>query len=230
MRVREVMTETVLTIAPETSIREAARLLVEHRISGVPVCDAEGNVLGVLSEGDILYKEHDPREDHPVGPLSWIVDGWPSAAGSKAAALTAAQAMTAPALTVAPYAAVTEAARIMAERQVNRLPVVKDEKLVGIVTRSDLVRAIVRSDEQIAAEVRKDVLERTLWLSPDRIGVSVDSGVVGLSGGLERKSDAELLERLAARVPGVVAVESNVVWDVDDTTRKARRLPSGSHR
>jgi CBS domain-containing protein len=138
--------------------------------------------------------------------------------------------MTAPALTIAPYAAVTEAARIMAERRVNRLPVVKDEKLVGIVTRTDLVRAFVRSDEQIAAEVREDVVGRTLWLAPDRIGVSVDSGVVGLSGGLERKSDAELLERLAARVPGVVAVESTVVWDVDDTTRKARRLASGSHR
>ena len=231
MRVREVMTQEVLWIGPEAPIREVARLLVEHRISGVPVCNIEGDVLGVVSEGDILYKEHDPREGRLSGPLGWIVDGIPAGGSlTKAAASTAGEAMTVPALTIAPYTSVPEAARIMSERRVNRLPVVKDGKLVGIVTRADLVRAFTRSDDQIAGEVREDVLERTLWLQPDEIVVSVLYGVVGLSGRLRRRSDVELLGRLVSRVPGVVAVQSTVLWDTDDTRRKDRRAVAGAAR
>jgi CBS domain-containing protein len=231
MRVREVMTQDVLSIGPDAPIREVARLLVEHRISGVPVCDTQDTVLGVVSEADILYKEHDPDEGHLRGPLGWIVDGIPDPARTaKAAASTAGEAMTAPAVTIAQYTSVPEAARIMSERGVNRLPVVKDGKLVGIVTRADLVRAFTRSDDQIATELREDVLGRTLWLEPDEIIVSVVDGVVGLSGQLRRKSDVELLVRLAERVPGVAAVESTVGWETDDTTRKARRAVTGAAR
>ena len=103
-------------------------------------------MLGVVSEGDILYKEHDPTEGHLGGPLGWIVDGSPNYLGAiKAKALTAAKAMTSPAVTIAPYESAAEAARLMCERRVNRLPVVKDGKLVGIVTRADLVRAFTRA-------------------------------------------------------------------------------------
>jgi CBS domain-containing protein len=224
MRVRDLMTERVLSIGPEAPIKDVARILVEHRISGVPVCDVEGRVLGVVSEGDILYKEHDPKEGHRGGPLSWIVEGSPSGAGElKATALTAAKAMTAPAITVAPYESVAEAARLMCERGVNRLPVVKDEKLIGIVTRADLVRAFIRSDEEIAKEIEDEVLGRTLWIDAGKLDVEVTHGSVQLDGRLHTRSDAELLERLVARVPGVVGVESRVGWQLDDTTRKGRR-------
>ena len=223
MRVRELMSTTVLTIGPEAPIRDVAAILVEHRISGIPVCDIEGNVLGVVSEGDILYKQHDPREAHTGGPLGWIVDGSPDVAGyRKADALTSGKAMTSPAVTIAPGAAVAEAARLMSERRVNRLPVVDDGKLVGIVTRADLVRAFVRTDEQIEAEIRNDVLERTLWVDEGRIEAAVSHGAVTLSGALDRRSDVELLERLVRRVPGVVTVASSVGWRVDDTTRRGR--------
>jgi CBS domain-containing protein len=224
MRVRDLMTERVLSIGPEAPIKDVARILVEHRISGLPVCDVEGRVLGVVSEGDILYKEHDPKEGHRGGPLSWIVEGSPSGAGElKATALTAAKAMTAPAITVAPYESVAEAARLMCERGVNRLPVVKDEKLIGIVTRADLVRAFIRSDEEIAKEIEDEVLGRTLWIDAGKLDVEVTHGSVQLDGRLHTRSDAELLERLVARVPGVVGVESRVGWQLDDTTRKGRR-------
>jgi CBS domain-containing protein len=224
MRVRDLMTERVLSIGPEAPIKDVARILVEHRISGLPVCDVEGRVLGVVSEGDILYKEHDPKEGHRGGPLSWIVEGSPSGAGElKATALTAAKAMTAPAITVAPYESVAEAARLMCERGVNRLPVVKDEKLIGIVTRADLVRAFIRSDEEIAKEIEDEVLGRTLWIDAGKLEVEVTHGSVQLDGRLHTRSDAELLERLVARVPGVVGVESRVGWQLDDTTRKGRR-------
>lgn len=224
MRVRDLMTERVLSIGPEAPIKDVARILVEHRISGLPVCDVEGRVLGVVSEGDILYKEHDPKEGHRGGPLSWIVEGSPTDAGElKATALTAAKAMTAPAITVAPYESVAEAARLMCERGVNRLPVVKDEKLIGIVTRADLVRAFIRSDEEIAKEIEDEVLGRTLWIDAGKVEVEVTHGSVRLDGRLHTRSDAELLERLVARVPGVVGVESSVRWQIDDTTRKGRR-------
>jgi CBS domain-containing protein len=223
MRVREVMTEDVLTIGPEAPLKDVARILVEHGVSGLPVCDIEGNVVGVISEGDILYKEHDPMEGLG-GPLGWIVDGSPNYLGAvKAQAVTAGEAMTSPAVTIPPYESVAQAARIMCERRVNRLPVVKDGKLVGIVTRADLVRAFTRTDAEIELELRKDVLARTMWVEPGRVEFDVRNGVVTLTGRLHTRTDTELLGRLAGRVPGVLSVESDVRWEVDDTTRKGRR-------
>ena len=103
MRVREVMTEDVLMIGPEAPLRDVAKILVEYRVSGLPVCDIEGHVVGVISEGDILYKEHDPTEGQVGGPLGWIVDGSPNLQGAaKARAVTAGQAMTSPAVTIPP--------------------------------------------------------------------------------------------------------------------------------
>jgi len=224
MRVSELMTEKVLTIGPEAPIKDVAKILVANGISGLPVCDLEGRVLGVISEGDILYKEHDPTEGHVGGPLGWIIDGRPDHAGyTKAKALTAGKAMTAPAITIAPYESAAGAARIMCERHVNRLPVVKNERLVGIVTRADLVRAFTRTDAEIERELKEDVLERMMWIDTGKVEVAVQDGRAALSGRLQRRSDVVLLNSLVARVPGVVAVESTVTWNVDDTTRKGSR-------
>lgn len=224
MRVHELMTENVLTIGPEAPIKDVARIMVASGISGLPVCDSQGFVLGVVSEGDILYKEHDPSEGRRGGPLGWMIEGIPDDTGSiKAQALTARKAMTSPAITVAPYESVAQAARIMCERRVNRLPVVKDGRLVGIVTRADLVRAFTRTDAEVEREIRADVLERTMWIDPGHVDVSVENGQAVLSGRLQTRTEVELLTRLAGRVPGVVAVQSAVAWDVDDTTRKGRR-------
>ena len=223
MRVRDLMTTKVLTIGPEAPIRDVAALLVEHGISGLPVCDIEGHVLGVVSEGDILYREHDPRETRRGGPLGWIVDGTPDFTGwAKSQALTSGRAMTSPAITIAPGATVADAARVMSERHVNRLPVVENGKLVGIVTRADLVRAFVRSDAEIAAEIRRDVLERTLWVEAGQVELEVSRGTGTLRGSLPRRSEVELLERLVRRVPGVITVASSVAWGVDDMTRRER--------
>jgi CBS domain-containing protein len=224
MRVRELMTTRVLSIGPEAPIKDVAKVLVENRISGLPVCDIEGHVLGVISEGDILYKEHDPTEGRRGGPLAWLATDKATYSGYvKSRAMAARSAMTAPAITVAPYESVSEAARIMAERGVNRLPVVRDEKLVGIITRADLVRAFTRTDDQIEREITEDVLEQTLWIDRSLVDVAVKNGVVTLDGTLDKRTDAELLGRLVARVPGVCSVESTVSWEVDDTTRKYRR-------
>jgi CBS domain-containing protein len=224
MRVRDVMTTEVLTIGPEAPIRDVARVLVEHGISGIPVCDIEGQVVGVVSEADILYKEHDPNEAHGDGFLGRLIEGTPNHVGGlKAKAQTAGKAMTSPAITITPQESVSVAARVMSERQVNRLPVVDCDELVGIVTRADLVRAFTQGDEAIEAEIRADVLERTMWVEEGRVDVDVSRGFVTLGGSLDRRSDAELLERLVRRGPGVTEVASSVSWRVDDVTRRGRR-------
>ena len=224
MRVREIMSTEVVTIGPETPVRDVAAILAANGISGLPVCDAERHVMGVVSEADILFKEHNPLEGRRGGPLAWLADGTVATAVAKADARTARDAMTAPPVTIRPHQSVAEAARIMSDRQVNRLPVVKDDTLVGIVTRADLVRAFARPDGEVATEIREDLLERTLWLDHGTVDVDVVRGKVQLTGTLPKRSDALLLERLVAKVPGVVAIDSGLTWAVDDTTRRERRV------
>jgi CBS domain-containing protein len=205
MKVQEIMTRDVVTIGPEADLRDVARILVDSGISGIPVCGARRELLGVISEGDILVKEGGPTTRRRRF-------GRADGSERKADATKVGDAMTSPVVTISPHASVAEAARTMAELGIKRLPVVRNGTLVGIVSRTDLVRAFVRSDADIRREIREDVLVGTLWLEvPEVIGVDVDRGAVRLTGQLESSLDAELLPRLVARVPGVVSVVSELV-------------------
>jgi CBS domain-containing protein len=219
MKVKDVMTYEVVTVSPETSLKEVAATLVQHGISGVPVVDAADRVLGVVSEGDVLFKERG-GETRRGGPLKWMLDGASYANSLKADALTAREAMTSPAVTISSVRSVSEAARRMTDRGVNRLPVVENGVLAGIVTRADLVRAFVRSDEEISQEINEDVFERALWIQPETLELHVDGGVVTVRGQVEAHSDARVLEKLIQRVPGVVSLASEVTWRVDDLVRR----------
>ena len=211
MKIKEIMTTDVLTVRSTTPLKEAAVILAQHRISGLPVVDAEGHVVGVLSEGDILFKEVGARDKPSL--FERLVAAPPSGLDLKLAATTSGEAMSAPALTIGPNRPVTEAANTMIEEGVNRLPVVGDDGvLIGIVTRADLVRAFVRSDEEVAREIRDEVIRRTLWLEPDQIEVAVHDGEVQLSGEVETKGDAELIPSFVQRVPGVISVLSKLRW------------------
>ena len=219
MNVREVMSSDVITVGPETTLKEVASTLAEHHISGVPVVDEQGTVVGVVSEADILVKEEGPEPRHE-GLLAWILGGG-TADPDKLGARTAAEAMTAPAITIPVSGSVAEAARIMIHEGVKRLPVVDAHgTLHGIVTRSDLVRAFARRDAEIEAEIRTDVIGRALWLDPRAIDVRVDRGEVSLSGEVESRTDAEALPHLVELVPGVVSVESTIAWRRDDRKTK----------
>ena len=218
MTVRDLMTTEVLTVTPETPLKDAAAIMAEHHVSGLPVCDEDGRVLGIVSEGDILFKERGPRKPRG-GTLSWLVDGSRLRECVKESARTAGEAMTAPAVTIAPERPAAAAARMMLDKGVHRLPVVRDGVLLGIVTRADLVRAFTRTDEEIAHEIHDDVLRRSLWLEPGAVEVTVERGEVVLAGEIEARSDAEVLEKLVQRVPGVVAVRASVLYRVDDLQR-----------
>jgi CBS domain-containing protein len=212
MKVQDLMTRSVLTVRPDTPLKDAAALLSEHRISGLPVVDRERRVLGVLSEGDILFKESGGPEGKR-GFLDRLLAVPPAGLELKIAARTAGEAMSAPALTIGPRRPVTEAATTMIEEGVNRLPVIdEEERLIGIVTRADLVRAFVRSDAEVEHEIREDVVRRTLWIEPATIHIEVDEGEVSLSGEVETKGDAELIPTYVQRVPGVVSVLSKLRW------------------
>ena len=218
MKVAELMTQDVVTVTPETTLKEVAALLVDRRISGLPVVQADGTVVGVVSEADILVKEQGPEPRH--GLLRWLLGARKD--DERLLARTAEEAMTAPAITVRAASSVSHAARLMTQNGVKRLPVLnRNDRLVGIVTRSDLVRAFTRSDAEIALDIRDGVIRGTLWLGGSEPDIAVQDGVVTLSGEVERRSDVELLELFTARVPGVVSVESNVGWRWDDEKRPA---------
>ena len=216
MYVSDVMTTDVASVAPGASLKEVAQILVHRDISGLPVVDEEGGVLGVVSEADLLAKE---RADPPArgGPLAWLVDPIEVVERRKLAAHLAGDVMTAPAVTIAPHRSLARAAGVMLDNRVNRLPVVDGGRLVGIVTRADLVRAFARPDAEVAQEIREDVLGRQMLLDDYAVDIKVDAGEVVLDGLMGRRSQVELIPRLVARVAGVVGIENNLTWREDDT-------------
>jgi CBS domain-containing protein len=210
MKVADVMTTDVVAVSKETPLRDVAVLLSERRISGLPVVD-DGQVLGVVSEGDIIAKERGRAPGHH-GIFGALLDDR-AAAELKLEARTAGAAMTSPALTIAPDRPVADAAGLMVDKGVNRLPVVNaDGALLGIITRADLVRVFVRTDVELEHEIREDVLLKTLWITPGNVDVKVAEGVVTLTGEVENRETAEMLPDFIRRVPGVVAVHTSVSW------------------
>lgn len=223
MKVRELMTANVVSVAPELSLKEVANVLLLNQISGVPVCDAAGHVVGVVSEADILWKELGlPQQGRGGFGLALALD-LAYGDSQRGASRTAAEAMTAPAITVSPTAPVSEAAKLMVTNAVNRLPVVEDEQLVGIITRADLVRAFTRTDAEIKDEIRDDVLLETLWIDPAAVSITVTDGQVELAGEVENLTTAELMEAYVRRVPGVVGVHSLLRWQLDDRRQRVAK-------
>ena len=221
VRVGHVMTRDVVSVTPDTPLKDVAAALVERGISGLPVCDADGAVVGVLSEADLLVKQGGSPE-RSGGLFAWLVETASAPDLAKLRAHTAGEAMTSPAVTVETASPVSEAARTMVSLGVNRLPVLKDGRLVGIVTRADLVRLFTRSDEEIARDIRQDVVKR-LWIAPERIEVEVEQGEVVLRGEVDTEVEAGLLEKRIPLVAGVVGVRSELSWAVDRSGNSNRR-------
>lgn len=195
MIVDDVMTRDVISVPTNTLLREVASLLIEHGISGVPVKE-HGEVVGVVSETDIVSKER--------GRPKWWLRRNP-----KLHARTAGDAMTSPAITIKGRCSISSAAALMSDHQINRLPVVDDRGLVGIVTRADLVRAFARPDEDIRQDVVRTL--RDLWVSPHTIRVDVDRGEVILRGTVTMPKIVRKVPAAIERVPGVVSVKSELV-------------------
>ncbi|MEU6933715.1 CBS domain-containing protein [Streptomyces sp. NPDC046385] len=190
MKVGGLMSDDVVSAVPSTPFKHVAKLLAEHDISGLPVVDEDEHVIGVVSESDLLARRRS----------------------------SARELMTAPAVTVYAEETVADAARLMVRRGVERLPVVdEEERLVGIVTRRDLLCVYLRPDAEIRHRIRVDVLAEAMGLPRDAVDVHVMDGVVTLEGRVRRRSRARVLVGLAERVDGVVAVVDRLAGPEDDT-------------
>jgi CBS-domain-containing membrane protein len=218
--VQDVMTREVVAVRGPTPFKELVRLLNEHRVTAVPVLDDAGRlVIGVVSESDLALKEVAPlREAH----TSVFETTQHRGDRAKATSLTAAELMTAPAVTVGPEELVATAARRMYDRRVKRLPVVDHSgALVGIVTRADLLKVFLRSDDELRFDVLDHVIGGLLRVPPGSVEVEVGRGVVRLAGWVPRRSQALAMEKLTAAVDGVVAVESELQWQDEETVTQA---------
>jgi CBS-domain-containing membrane protein len=205
--VADVMTRDVVTVDALAPFKEVVRRMLEHRVSALPVLDADGILVGVVSEADLILKQDRGLE----GGGRLFAGPHRVADRAKAAGLRAHELMSTPVISIGPDAPLCEAARRMHRGGVKRLPVVDEEgRLVGIVSRADLLRVYLRADADILREVREDVIRRTLWIDPATIRIDVHDGVVTLEGSVERESMLPVLERLVASVPGVVAVNDRL--------------------
>ncbi|MCC3766170.1 CBS domain-containing protein [Streptomyces sp. UNOC14_S4] len=189
------MTREVAHTCRDTTFADLMLLLDRRRVSGVPVVDDDDKVLGVVSEADLIR--------HQAAGVR---------ASRRSGTGTVAKLMSTPAVTVHPEQRVSDAARVMERHHVNRLPVVDEEdRLIGIITRHDLLRVFLRTDEEIRAEVAEEVLGRALGLPPGAVSVSVVDGVVTLDGRVSRGLDVWAAVRLAWRVDGVIGVVNQLV-------------------
>jgi CBS domain-containing protein len=193
VRVREVMSSPVVTVPPDMRLKEVADLLVRHRIGAVPVVEG-GELVGIVSEADLVPLQLAPDPRARLGPLPEPAADLPR---------TAADAMTQEVVALPADADVAEAARLMLERRIKSIPIVRGRQVVGIVARRDLLKVLARSDEEIATAL--EVLLTDELGPPSPFRVTVRDGVAQLSGPSDPTS-RRLAVRLARGVPGVVGV------------------------
>jgi CBS domain-containing protein len=210
LKVGDVMSREVVTIVAETPFKRIEQLMHEHNISAIPVVDASGGVVGVVSEADLLL-----RTEAEVSELG----GWSHDARgrrTKAHAQTAAGLMSAPAVSVTADTPLAAAARLMRKRSIKRLPVVEHGKLVGIVSRADVLTSYLRADADIHSDVVEGVVRGTMWLDPSMFEVEVEDGAVRIHGAVDRRSDVEILINLILGVEGVIDVDPALTYGFDD--------------
>jgi len=204
--VADIMTRDIRTVSPDTPFKEIVELLVSEGISAIPVVDEAGHAIGVVSEADLLHKEAHAdqvvNETPPPFASSRVRDAWGKSAGR-----LAKDVMTSPVKTVRADAPVAQAARWLARNESRRLFVVEGERVVGVMSRRDLLRAFLREDGDIRAEIEKEVFGRVLWVEPGSMDVGVKDGVVTLDGNFETDAERDIALGLIKTIPGVVGVD-----------------------
>ncbi|MCT9080186.1 CBS domain-containing protein [Streptomyces fulvoviolaceus] len=201
--VSDVMTRAVAAVGRDAAFKDIVRTMQDRKVSALPVVDGAGRVVGVVSEADLLPKEEfrdsDPDRYTQLRRLSDL---------AKAGSVTAGELMTAPALTARPDETLAQAARTMARARVKRLPVVDGTgRLEGVVSRADLLKVFLRDDEEIAEEVRREVVAYLFPAPASAVRVEVGDGVVRLGGRVRDTSLVPVAARLVRAVEGVVDVE-----------------------
>jgi CBS domain-containing protein len=196
MRASDIMTRSVITVHPDTPIEHAAALVSGHHITSVPVLDHQGEVVGIVSEGDLIRQRmpHDPRSH--LRPYT----------DDLAPARIVAEVMSHPVISLPPNADSADLASLMLDRDIRAIPIIDGTQLVGIVSRRDLLRTLVRADTAVAADVTAILNgyagDAGQWI------VDVDGGVVTVQGPFEDDSHRKMVTVLARTVPGVIRVQT----------------------
>lgn len=212
LTVASVMTKKVVTVTPQTSFKEAVQLLRSKRVSGLPVVDSAGKLVGIVTEADLLNKA-EKRE-----PDAYVLESKKHRLDrSRAAALDVASAMTHEVTSVRPEFPVARAAREMHARGFRRLPVVDEQgNLVGIVSRGDLLKVFLRSDADLGAEAGRILEEAEQRLGGHALRATVSGGIVDLAGRFESRNRMDATLRAVANIDGVIGIRNHLVFDVDD--------------
>ena len=219
-RVDDVMTKDVVSVTEDTPYRDIVDLLIDRRVSAVPVVDRSGRPAGLVSEADLLHKVE------AGGAAPRIFDAWRRRGDrAKAGGRTAADVMTSPVVTAEPSLSLAAAARRMHREHVKRLPVVDSTgQLIGIVTRSDLLKVHRRTDGEIRHDVVDEALRHVMAINGGPVQVECVDGVVTLAGRVQFRSTADLIAGLTRQVPGVVDVADGLTFDIDDNVISGSRI------
>ena len=221
MLASDIMTATVVTVTSDVRVEDIAKLLLDKGISAVPVVDSRGRLLGMVSEGDLMRR----RESGTERQRSWWLNllAAPNDRAReyvKGHGHTAEDVMTSDVVTVREDTPVGEIAEILEKRQIKRVPVVRDEKVVGIVSRANLLHGLAAHKDQISVApssddrtIRKQVMElvaREGWITHGSLNVMVTDGAVELWGWVDSEEERKALKIAVADVPGVRSVEDHL--------------------
>jgi CBS domain-containing protein len=222
MQAADVMTRTVITTTVEASIEEVARLMVLYRFSGVPVVDAQGRVVGMVTEGDLLRRAETGTEKfHSRWVRLLMGPGRLAQEYAQTHARKVEEVMSSPVVAVTPETPLAEVVALMESRGVKRLPVLENERLVGLVSRADLLKALAellprpRATAISDAELRQRILaeiEKQPWTPSASVDAVVAEGTVELRGVITDEREREALRVLAENVPGVKQVRDRLIW------------------
>jgi len=222
MKASDVMSRNIISVDRDATIAEAIRLMLDNRISGLPVIDAAGRVIGILTEGDLLRRSETGTERHRPRWLE-ILMGPGRLAGEyvRTHGRKVEEIMTRDLVSVTPDTPLDEVVALMERRRIRRVPVLDGGVPVGIVSRTDLLRALARTleEQQVTAggdnEIRKRILAelaKVSWVPRDGLAITVADGIVGLDGVILDEKEREALRVAVENVPGVRAVEDRLVW------------------
>ncbi len=220
MKASAVMVSNVITVSPEATVQDVAELLLQHRISAVPVVGADGKMLGIVSEGDLINR----TETQTSHRKSWWLDALASkdtlaADYIKSHSRKVADVMTRNVITASPDTPVANIAALLEKNGIKRVPIVVDGRLVGIVSRANLLQGLAslknKAPEQRPADaaIRAQVmakLKNEPWARPSLISVTVQDGTVELWGTVDSAKERDALHVLAEVTPGVLAVNDNL--------------------
>lgn len=212
MKVRDVMTAPVVSVGPDAPYAQIVHLMLAHDVSGLPVLADDGRLLGIVTEADLMPKEaYTPRRRRRVlGVVNDLLHGHDPLWASKAAGRTAADVMTEYPVTVGPDDDLAQAAQRMISWSCKRLPVVEEGRVVGMLSRRDVLRLFQRSDATVLAQVSQRLADLTDVPAHKDVTMKVVNGVVTLEGSVRHASDAAKIESIVARVDGVVGVDNRL--------------------